>query len=79
VGFDVDRVTDNAWAAMRAVDNAATEGAAKARIRALINAIITEIKDNATIESLTVTNTPADGPGHNHAPAQTNEATGKIK
>lgn len=50
-----------------------------AMFRAFGNTIVDYLKANATIEALTVTNTPADGANHTHAPAATVEATGKIK
>jgi hypothetical protein len=78
MALDVDRLTDAAWEATRAVGNGATVADAKARMRAFMQAIVDEIQENATIESLSTTSTPAGAGPHVHDPA-TVEATGKIR
>ena len=46
--------------------------------RAIAQTIIDHIHTYAEVASLTVSNTPADGAAHTHAPASTSAATGKI-
>ena len=70
---------DAAYSAVKAIGNGTTETDAKARIEAMIEAIFDHIAANATIASLTVTETPIIGTSvHVHDPIQTTEATGKI-
>jgi len=72
------RARETARAILEELMNTAGD-CAERRFRLLARAIIDEIWQYAEILPLTVTNTPADGPGHTHAPAVTVQVTGKIK
>jgi hypothetical protein len=72
------RARETARAILEEMMNVTGECASK-RAQLMAMAIVHEIKLYAEIQPLTVSNTPADGAAHTHAPALTVQAAGKIR
>lgn len=75
--MDKDRLGQAMYDAVHALGTGSGESDALARMKALAQALIDEIGDNATIAVLSTTSTPAGSGPHTHGPA-TVQSTGKI-
>jgi hypothetical protein len=75
--MDADRLGAAMFDAVNALASGASESNVQARYKAMAQAIIDEIKDNADISPLLTTSTPAGAGPHIHNPL-TVLATGKI-
>lgn len=77
MSMDKDRLGQAMYDAVHALGAGSGEGDALARMKALAQAIIDEIGNNATIATISTTSTPAGAGPHVHNPA-TVSSMGKI-
>ena len=77
MSMDAARLGAAMYSAVHALESGSTKDDVTSRFEAMAQAIIDEIKDNATIATLSTTSTPSGTGPHIHSPA-TVSATGKI-